>query len=149
MEIFDNPPVFPSIRSEESSHPVLQQLKDRIAELETQLATNKATTDALDTERVETIRKVRSDKWAFEERVKTVLSEAWDDHDQETIKHIADNLDISLTKTKQIEVNVTFTIDIELEMDEEIDPEWDFDFSVNHHAVQDYTSDVIYSKDIS
>lgn len=132
----------------ESNHPVLKQLKDRIAELETQLETNKATASTLDTERVETIRKVRAEKWTYEERVKNVLVEALEDHDEDTVRYIAEQLSIQLTKTKSIEVNVTFTIDIEHEIGEEPDPEWDFDFSVSHSDIVDFTSDVIYSKDV-
>lgn len=128
----------------ESNHPVLQQLKDRIAELEDKVT--KA--NALDVERVATQIKLRQDKWNYEERVKNVLVEALENHDEETVKYIAEQLDIALTKTKQVEVNVTFTIDLEYEVGEEPDPEWDFDFSVSDSSIQDYSADVIYSKDV-
>lgn len=128
----------------ESNHPVLQQLKDKIAELEDKVT--KA--NALDIERVSTQIKLRQDKWNYEERVKNVLVEAIEDHDEETVKYIADQLNISLTKTKQYEVNVTFTIDVEHEIGEEPDPEWDFDFSVSDSSIQDYSTDVIYAKEI-
>lgn len=149
MEIFDNPPVVPSIRTDESSHPVLKQLKDRIAELETQLETNKATSTALDADRIQTINRIRNEKWSYEERVKNVLIEAYEEHDKETVLYIAEKLDVSLTQKKQYEVNVTFQIEIEHELDEEVDPEWDFEFSVNHSDIVDYSSDVIYTKEIS
>jgi len=133
----------------ESQHPVLKQLNDKIAELQTQLDTNKATSSALETERLDTIRKLRSEKWAFEERVKNVLVESLEDYDYDTIRHIASELDISLTLKKQYEVNVTFTIDIEHEVGEEPDPEWDFDFTASHSDMIDYSADVIYSKIVS
>ncbi len=134
--------------TEESKHPVLQGMRDKIAELQTQLDTNKATASALDTERVETIRKVRADKWAYEEKVKNVLVEALEDHDEDTVRYIAEQLNVELTKTKQIEVNVTFTIDLEYEIGSEPDPEWDFDFSVSHDSIVDFTSDIVWNKDV-
>jgi hypothetical protein len=133
----------------ESQHPVLKQLNDKIAELETQIETNKATSAELDKGRVETINRIRNEKWDYETRVKNVLIEALEDHDEDTVRYIAEQLNITLTLTKQYEVNVTFTIDVEHEIGEEPDPEWDFDFSVSGSAVEDYSSDVIYSKEIS
>jgi ABC-type enterochelin transport system substrate-binding protein len=133
----------------ESTHPVLKQLNDKITELQTQLDTNKATASTLDAEHLDTIRKLRVEKWAFEERVKNVLVDSLEDYDEDTIKHIAEELDITLNKTKQIEVNITFTIDVEYEIGEEPDPEWDFDFSVSHSDIVDYSSDIVYTKDIS
>lgn len=129
----------------ESSHPVLQQLKDRITDLEGQIAKKVE----LDLERTQTINRIRNEKWQYEEKVKNVLIEAMEDHDETTVKYIAEQLNIQLTKTKQIEVNVTFTIDIEHEIGEEPDPEWDFDFSVSHSDIVDYSSDVVWSKDVS
>jgi transposase len=128
----------------ESTHPVLAKLYEQIADLTSKV--EKATT--LDTERVQTITRIRNEKYAYEEKVKTVLVEALEDHDEDTVRYIAEQLNIQLTKTKQIEVNVTFTIDVEHEIGEEPDPEWDFDFSVSHSDIVDYTSDVIYSKDV-
>lgn len=131
----------------ESNHPVLQQLKDKIAELEATIVSKN--TDIFNSE--ERTRNVRNDKWKYEERVKNVLVEAYEDHDKETVKYIADQLDIALTATKKYEVNVTFTIDIECDLDDadSIDPDWDFEFEVSHHAIQDYSTDVIWSKEVS
>lgn len=140
-----------NIENNESQHPVLLQLKNRITELETQLETKSATATALDEERLNTIRDLRSKKWEYESKVERVLTEAYEDYDKDTIKHIASELDIALTVKKQYEVNATFTIDVEVDIDEadSIDPEWDFDLSVNHHSIVDYTSDVVWSKEIS
>lgn len=118
----------------ENMHPVLEGFKTRIAELEAQVAKEE-----------QLRRETFMSKLQYQERVKNVLVGALEDHDVETVKHIADNLDIVLTVSKTYEVNVTFTIEVDLEPDEEIDPEWDFDFSVSHDSIQDYTSDVIYS----
>lgn len=142
MENFENAVIDNTVASE---HPVLKQLKDRIAELEALVEAK--TTDIMNAEN--RTREVRQQKWTYEEKVKTVLVEALEDHDEDTVRYIAEQLNIQLTKTKQIEVNVTFTIDIEHEIGEEPDPEWDFDFSVSHSDIVDYTSDVIYSKDVS
>lgn len=127
----------PAPETPESNHPVLQQLKDKISSLEA---------DVLKEQQLR--RENFMAKSAYEERVKRVLVEAMEDYDVETIKHIAEQLDITLSVSKQIEVNVTFTIDLEYEVGEEPDAEWDFDFSVSHSDIVDYSSDVIYSKDV-
>lgn len=127
----------------ESTHPVLQQLKDQIVELEAKVAKNAE----LEIIRIDNFNRIRNEKWAFEEKVKTVLIEALEDHDEDTIKHIASELNIELTKTKQIEVNVTFTIDVEYEIGDEPDPDWDFEFDVTHNTITDFQTDIVWSKD--
>ena len=129
--------------SAESNHPVLQQLKDKIAELEAKVTKS----SELDLERIQTINRIRNEKWAYEGRVKTVLVEALEDHDEDTVKYIAEQLDVELTKTKQVEVNVTFTIDLEYEIGSEPDPDWDFEFDVTHDSISDFQTDIIWSKD--
>jgi chromosome segregation ATPase len=126
----------------ESNHPVLQQLKDRIAELEASIEQKNT---SLQTS-LENANRYRNEKWNYEERVKNVLIEALEDYDEATIKHIAEQLNVELTKTATIEVNVTFTIDVEYEIGSEPDPDWDFDFSVSHDSIVDYSSDVVWSK---
>ena len=66
MEI-ENPPAFTP-----NTHPVLQALNEKVANLEAQVA--KA--NELDAERVQTINRIRNEKWNYEERVKNVLVEA-------------------------------------------------------------------------
>lgn len=127
----------------ESVHPVLQQLKDQIADLEAKVAKGLE----LDAERMQTINRIRNEKWQYEGRVKDVLVEALEDHDEDTVKHIASELGIELTKTKTVEVNVTFTIDLEYEIGEEPDPEWDFEFDVRHDSIADYQTDIVWSKE--
>lgn len=127
----------------ESVHPVLQQLKDQIAELEAKVAKGLE----LDSERIQTINRIRNEKWQYESNVKDVLVATLEDHDEDTVKHIATELGIELTKTKQIEVNVTFTIDVEYEIGEEPDPEWDFEFDVTHNTITDFQTDIVWSKD--
>jgi chromosome segregation ATPase len=126
----------------ESNHPVLQQLKDRITELEASIEQKNT---SLQTS-LENANRYRNEKWNYEERVKNVLIEALEDYDEATIKHIAEQLNVELTKTATIEVNVTFTIDVEYEIGSEPDPDWDFDFSVSHDSIVDYSSDVVWSK---
>jgi hypothetical protein len=127
----------------ESNHPVLQGYRDRVAELEAKL--DKA--NSLDAERIQRIVELRDANNAYKTKVETVLIEAWEDYDHDTIKYIAEELDVSLTQKKQFEVNVTFTIDVECDVDETIDPDWDFEFSVDNHYVVDYRSDTIWSKE--
>lgn len=140
MENIDNAVIDNTVASE---HPVLKQLKDQIADLEAKLI--KAT--EIEVERVQTINRIRNEKWQYEERVKTVLVESLEDYDEETVKHIASELGIELTKTKQVEVNVTFTIDVEYEIGEEPDPEWDFEFEVRHDTITDFQTDIIWNRD--
>lgn len=128
----------------ESTHPVLQQLKDQIATLEAEV--QKFKDEAY--KEAQLRRENFIAKLKYEERVKNVLVEALEDHDEETVKYIADQLDIPLTKTKQIEVNVTFTIDLEYEVGEEVDPEWDIEFTASHDSLVDYQADVVWSKDV-
>jgi hypothetical protein len=127
----------------ESNHPVLQQLKDRIAELEASLEQKNTLLQTA----VENSNRHRNEKWTYEEKVKSVLVEAMEDYDEATVKHIAEQLNIELTKTKSIEVNVTFTIDVEYEVGSEPDPDWDFDFDVRHDTITDFQTDIVWSKD--
>lgn len=132
-----------NITATESSHPVLQQLKDRIAELEGTIEQRNASLQSA----LDNSSRYRNEKWAYEEKVKNVLVEALEDYDEDTIKHIAEQLNIELTKTKQVEVNVTFTIDVEYEVGSEPDPDWDFEFDVRHDTITDFQTDVVWSKD--
>jgi transposase len=128
-----------------NTHPVLQKLNEKVTDLEAKVAKGLE----LDAERIQTINRIRNEKWQYEEKVKNVLVEALEDHDEDTVRYIAEQLSIQLTKTKSIEVNVTFTIDIEHEIGQEPDPEWDFDFSVSHSDIVDFTTDVVWNKDVS
>ncbi len=128
----------------ESNHPVLTNLKKKIAELEEQ---NKFLREDLDKSlsRVMTlVNNTREEK----ERIETVFIEALELHDTDTITYLASQLDISLLVKKRFEVNVTFTLDFELEPGVEVDPEWDLDFTVRHNDLIDYYSDVVYSNEI-
>lgn len=129
----------------ESNHPVLLQYKTQIENL---TASIKVEQDNYNSMR-ERWQSAMQAKNAFEDRVKNVLVEALEDHDEDTVRWIAEQLDIDLKVTKQFEVNVTFTVDVELEAGESFDPEWDLEFSVSHSDLIDYSSDIIYSKEIS
>lgn len=137
MEIENSPEFTPN------THPVLQALNEKVSDLEAKVAKG----FELDVERMQTINSIRNEKWKYEERVKNVLVEALENYDSETVKWIATQLDVELTKTKQVEVNVTFTIDLEYEIGDEPDLEWDFEFDVRHDSIVDFSSDVIYSRD--
>lgn len=126
-----------------SQHPVLQALNEKVADLEAKVAKGLE----LDAERIQTANRLRNEKWQYEERVKNVLIEALENYDEETVKHIASELGIELTKTKTVEVNVTFTIDLEYEIGEEPDLDWDLDFDVRHDSIVDFQTDIIWSKD--
>lgn len=141
FNLVENAPNIPT-----SQHPVLTALNEKIATLEAEVQKWKGQTDREAQLRRESITAKRD----YQERVKTVLVETLQsgDYDEETVKHIAEQLDIPLTVTKQIEVNVTFTVDLEYEVGEEPDPEWDFEFTVSHSDIIDYQSDVVWSKEV-
>jgi hypothetical protein len=138
MEYIENAPNIPS-----SQHPVLTALNEKIATLEAEV--QKFKDEAF--KEAQLRRETFVSKLQYEERVKNVLVEALEDYDEDTIKHIAEQLDIPLTKTKSVEVNVTFNIDLEYEIGEEPDLEWDLEFDVRHDSIVDFTTDVIYSKE--
>lgn len=129
----------------ESNHPVLLQYKTQIENL---TASIKVEQDNYNSMR-ERWSSAMQAKNAFEDKVKNVLVEALEDHDEDTVRWIAEQLNIDLKVTKQYEVNVTFTIDVELEAGTELDPEWDVEFSASHSDMIDYSCDIIYSKEIS
>jgi len=138
MEYIENEPNIPS-----SQHPVLTALNEKIATLEADV--QKFKDEAF--KEAQLRRETFVSKLQYQERVKNVLVEALEDHDEDTVKYIAEQLDIQLTKTKQVEVNVTYTIDLEYEIGEEPDLEWDLEFDVRHDAVVDFQTDIIWSKD--
>ena len=138
FHLVENEPTIPT-----SQHPVLTALNEKVATLEAEVAKARE----LESERVATANRLRNEKWQYEERVKNVLIEALEDHDEDTVKYIASQLGIELTKTKTVEVNVTFTIDLEYEIGEEPDPEWDFEFDVRHDSIADFQTDIIWNKD--
>ena len=138
MEYIENEPNIPT-----SQHPVLQALNEKIADLEAKVAKGLE----LEAERIATANRLRNEKWQYEERVKNVLVESLEDYDEETIRHIASELGIQLTKTKTVEVNVTFTIDLEYEIGEEPDLDWDLEFDVRHDSIVDYQTDIVWSRD--
>ena len=141
MENIENAVIDNTLASE---HPVLLNYKNQIASLEQLISALRS--EIADTK--QTVITARQEKWKFEERVKNVLLEALEDHDEETVRYIADQLSVELTKTVQYEVNVTFNIDVEVDAlnADSIDPDWDFDFTVSHDSIVDYTSDVVWSK---
>jgi aspartokinase len=128
----------------ESNHPVLTNLKKKIAELEEQ---NKSLREDLDKSLSRVMTLVNNTK-EEKERIETVFIEALELHDTDTITYLASQLDISLLVKKRFEVNVTFTLDFELKPGVEVDPEWDLDFTVRHNDLIDYYSDVVYSNEI-
>jgi hypothetical protein len=121
-----------------SEHPVLIQYKTQIATLQSSLDDMRQRWE-----------RTFSAKNTFEEKVKNVLIEAIEDHDEDTVRYIANQLNVDLTVTKTYEINVTFRVDVELEIGEDIDPDWDFDFTVSSDKVVDYSSDIIWSNEVS
>lgn len=140
----ENPPTNYHLLEEAtaSQHPVLTALKAEIEQL-------KSDKEALQ-KRHEFLSTQFEHANTFKNRVEAVLRETIaEEYDQDTITTIAGKLDIDLSVSTTYEVNVTFTIEVEHGIDEEIDPDWDFDFSVDHKDIQDYSSDVIWSKVVS
>lgn len=121
-----------------SEHPVLITYKTQIATLQSSLDDMRQRWE-----------RTFSAKNTFEEKVKNVLIEAIEDHDEDTVRYIASQLNVDLTVAKTYEINVTFRVDVELEIGEDIDPDWDFDFTVSSDKVIDYSSDVVWSNEVS
>ena len=138
MEYIENAPEIAT-----SQHPVLQALNEKVATLEADV--QKFKDEAFKESQLR--RENLIAKLNYEERVKNVLVEALEDYDEDTVKYIAEQLNINLTKTKQVEVNVTFTIDLEYEIGDEPDLEWDLEFDVRHDSIVDFSTDVIYTKE--
>lgn len=134
---------FENIVSAQPAIPTITELQERITSL-TNAIEQKNDLQRITNDSLIVARQAQSD---FKNRVKNVLTEALEDYDEDTVKHIAEQLDIPLTVTKQVEVNVTFTIDLEYEIGDEPDLDWDLDFTVSHNSIQDYQVDTIWTKD--
>lgn len=128
-----------------SEHPVLSALNAKIAQLETKVASLTSDNDTLRTRWMNSMSAMNK----FEQNLREILIDQVTNGDEEIAKSIANAVGIELTISKKFEVNVTFTIDVELEIGEDIDPDWDFDFTVSSDKVIDYSSDVVWSNEVS
>lgn len=140
----------------DSNHPVLTNLKSRIAELENDNSILHATIakQNIDYDNLQTAKYELGQRYiALTEKIRVELLEVAGQypHDKDIIADIANRLDADLTETKTYEVNVTFKVDVEMPFGTDEDPnfDWDFDFSVDssNYDIQDYSSDVIYGNE--
>lgn len=140
----------------ESQHPVLQSLKNKIAELE---LTVQSMTDELQVKRVELASKSDLVSNAnrrysdYVERVKNVLVEMsqFADTDNDTIVSIANNLDIDLNTEAIVDFSIIIRANVTIPFGKTIDDmsselESDLDISVSgYEYIQDGWVEEIYS----
>jgi hypothetical protein len=142
-----NDPIILTPKEPESFHPVLLNLRNEISNLTAENGNLHSINNALQ----DKINAIRTQKVNYESMVSNAFQDALSsgDYDEDTISHLAEVIGISLLVKKKYEVNLTFSIDVELEVGQSFDPEWDLDFSINADAVVDWSSDTIWSKEIS
>ena len=116
---------------ETSNHPVLTNLKTRIAELEAQNA-------KLDQRLAMEIRATQDRETYTQEAFVSAIECGYD---KETIVHLAYELDVELTQTKTYTVQVEFQVEAIVEIGEELDVH-SLDFSMSGDNIQDYSYDV-------
>lgn len=114
----------------ESQHPVLTQLHEKIAELETKLADMTEREDKQRSRAWELSSNFANYKFKLENVLRTY---AQDNEDfSSKIVEMADEMDIELLNTKTYDVNVTFTVTVTAPFGEEIDlGEYDVDPTID------------------
>lgn len=129
----------------DSVHPVLQQLKNQIADLEKQVESLTASVDTYRNRSYELSSNFSSYKFKLENVLRTYAQE--DEDNVELCVKIAEDMDIELTNTKDFEVNVTFSVTVTAPFGEEIDiSEYDVDamLELSGFDIEVNSTDVIY-----
>ena len=116
---------------ETSNHPVLTNLKTRIAELEAQNA-------KLDTMLANEVR-ARQDRETYTQEA--FASAIQSGYDKETVVYLAYELDVELTETKTYTVQVEFQVEATVELGEELEA-YTLDAEINGVNVNDYTYEI-------
>lgn len=118
-DVIDNVYNIPKPASTESSHPVLQQLKDEISSLQADLA--KALENEQFYRNLSANRARETD--AVKNSLKDVLTQKFNEGelDSEVAKYIAEACEVELTRYVTISGNITFSGEVEVSMFEQFD----------------------------
>lgn len=111
-------------------HPVLTQLNDKIAKLETELESTKTLMDSHRTRAWDLSGNFNNYKYKLENVLRTIAQE--DEDNIELCVRIANEMDIELLNSKSYDINVTFTVTVTAPFGEEIDlGEYDVDPTID------------------
>ena len=114
----------------ESQHPVLTQLHEKIAKLETELESTKTLMDNHRNRSWELSSNFTNYKYKLENVLRTFAQE--DPDNAELCVKIAEEMDIELLNTKDFEISVTFNVTVSAPFGEEIElSEYDVDATVD------------------
>jgi hypothetical protein len=114
----------------ESQHPVLTQLHEKIAKLETELESTKTLMDNHRNRSWELSSNFANYKYKLENVLRTFAQE--DADNVEILVKVADEMDIELLNTKDFEISVTFNVTVTAPFGEEIElSEYDVDATVD------------------
>ena len=131
------------MENNESKHPVLTALNDKIELLLAQITKLQADYETLDSRYAREVR-ARQDQETY--LTETLMNAIENDYDRETIFYVANELDVSLTQTKTFVVQAEFQVEVILPVDEDFDPD-DLDFTLSHESLNDYTFTGIISSE--
>ena len=121
----------------ESQHPVLTQLHEKIAKLETDLESTKTLLETHRNRAWELSSNFQNYKYKLENVLRTFAQE--DPDSVELCVKIADEMDIELLNTKDFDINVTFSVTVTAPFGEEIDiSEYDVDALLESVGGQDF-----------
>jgi hypothetical protein len=121
----------------ESQHPVLTQLHEKIASLETDLESTKTLMDTHRNRAWELSSNFSNYKYKLENVLRTFAQE--DPDNVEILVKVADEMDIELLNTKDFDINVTFSVTVTAPFGEEIDiSEYDVDALLEGVGGQDF-----------
>jgi hypothetical protein len=121
----------------ESQHPVLTQLHEKIAQLETELESTKTLMDNHRNRSWELSSNFSNYKYKLENVLRTFAQE--DADSVEVLLKVADEMDIELLNTKDFDINVTFSVTVTAPFGEEIDiSEYDVDALLEGVGGQDF-----------
>jgi hypothetical protein len=114
----------------ESQHPVLTQLHEKIAKLETELESTKTLMDNHRNRSWELSSNFANYKYKLENVLRTFAQE--DADNVEILVKVAEEMDIELLNTKDFEISVTFNVTVTAPFGEEIElSEYDVDATVD------------------
>ena len=131
------------MENNESKHPVLTALNEKIELLLGQITKLQADYELLDSRYAREVR-ARQDRETYTQEA--FVSAIQNGYDKETVVHLAYELDIDLTESKTYTVQAEFQVEVLVEIGEEFDFD-ELDFDLTHEHLQDYTFTGIISSE--